>query len=334
MKSVKLIAVLCTTLLTIWACDTRCDIHSEGGTWVVVNFDWSDLEKTPNGATALFYPQTRSVLSPSYLSTNYQQDKIFVKRDFYNVLVMNETTSSHANMTFSNKSSYDEFAARLTDLNVTIDNYDQTFSCSGEPDILTVERYTGLEVTRESVINGESYEMTFAPKQITKNLRVLLYLRGIDNLGSSSQSVVIDGMSKGIFINSGESTGEQTSHHIGFLNGVLDDETGDSGYLYGSINCFGTIDNATNKVKVILNLRDESTFEIEYDASGKIYSDSDNESQLYLEIYDEALSSEGQKVGFQLPEVEAPNDDNNDSGGFGASVDDWGNEEDVPVTAN
>lgn len=340
MKRITLIIISIVACIVVSSCDTRRTIYPESGVWVIVDLDWSNLESNTNGATVAFYPQTRAELTPSYLYTNYQRDSIYLTKDIYYVVAMNETTSSHTNLTFSNKGVFDSFVANIDNVSVTPSTDSGSITVGGEPDILTIEQLLDLEITRESVIENTRYYIDFTPKQVTKNLQVTLYLDGISNLGSGTNSVVIDGMSKGVMLGNSEYSSEQTSHYIAFTNGSVD-ENGEVGYLRGDVNCFGEADGATNTVKIRLSLRDGSTYELDYDATGKIYVDEDNELQLYLDIYDEVgipgggedEEDETDKPGITVPEVDDNEDDTDGNSGFGANVDDWGDVENVPVTA-
>ncbi len=318
MKKLSIILIAIVTLLSFSSCDNRRPIYPESGAWVIVNLDWKNLEEDPNGATVRFFPQTRPELPIVTLRTNNTVDSAFLKRDNYSVVVMNETVDSHSNMEFVGADSYESFAAQLKSvLNPSVGG--DEIVTSGEPDILASDSLGHLEITRKSVIEEKRYHVSFTPEMCTKNLRVTLYINGIDNLRAAAQSLTVDGMIKDLTLYNGESTGTTTSHNVVFTEKVLDEGTYHSGYLRGDVNCFGIVGgDVRNTVDIYFALRDGNMHYVKgIDVTGRIYTEEDDENQLYLDLYD-----------ITLPEVE---DIYNTGSGFDAEVGDWDEVEDVVV---
>lgn len=320
MRSRNIILFVSLFVLTaLQSCDTRRPIYPEEGVWVVVNLDWCNLPSEPNGATVIFYPQTRSdEFGPTILKTNYTCDSTYLKRDNYAIIVFNETTSSLSNIAFKSTDAYQTIEACIrTATNYT--NYG-TITTGGEPADFAIDHYDDLEVSRYSVLEKKRYELFFTPELVTKNLQVTLNIKGIENLASGYiQYVTIDGMNYGVMLNSGEENGSQIDHYMAFSEKVSDGKLLESiGYLRGNFNCFGVTEDHDNEVNVHLKLRDESDYEMTIDATNLIYITDNNQFQLFLDLE------------LELPYVE---DTGQTGSGFEGVVDEWDDEErlEIPV---
>ncbi len=317
-KNIILFAAL-FVLSALQSCDTRRPIYPEEGVWVVVNIDWCNLPSQPNGATVIFYPQTRSdEFDPVILKTNYTCDSTYLKKDNYAIVVFNETTSSLSNIAFKNTDAFQTIEAYIREAS-NYTNYG-TITTGGEPADFAIDTYEDLEISRYSVLEEKRYELFFTPELVTKNLQVTLNIEGIENLASGYiQYLTIDGMNYGVMLNSGEMNGSETNHYMAFSEKVSDGKLLESiGYIRGNFNCFGVVEGLDDEVKVHLRLRDGSDYNMTVDATNLIYTAFNNPFQLFLNLE------------LELPYVE---DTGQTGSGFEGVVDEWGEEErlELPV---
>lgn len=316
---------------------------------IPINIDWSEAKLDPDNdpqddvysASAWFYSQdddSQDVIIKRL--TNPSGDTIELPVGTYSVLIFNNTINDFANIEFRGTDSFDSFEAYSSSDTQSIfySKADGT-STSVKPDILATWSITDFEVSQEMVTvsrNGgysamatRSTEENLAklsdvkPQLVVDTASVTVHVQGLNN--ASSATGVHTGLSSSVYMASGTTSDNQTSHTFTLSNRTYYDDSSSDGTVSASYRSFGRhsqTDTLSHSLQIDFTLNDSSSHPTqEFDVSDQVNSSS-SRLQLSTTVGLEDSDSDHTIV---LPDVSIDGD------GFNIGLDDWDTEVDVPL---
>lgn len=335
-------------LLFVTSCnhDELCYHHPHDAK-VRVDVDWSQFaEEVPTGMTVMVYPQEGGTDKVVTQHTNTISHAVFaLPAGRYHSIVYNQSPTEFGSVSFRGMDKYEtaEVYANLTDSHWYVARGDEEGRVVTSPEWLATDRVEDMRVTQEMVEKtGQEYLVQLTegrsrvdnsyligehiPQNIIYTVTVKVHIKGIYNLRSSRASLT--GLAEGYWLGKGKSTGNKVTQLIEGWKTVIDPEDPTRGTIVAQITCFGLPDGhqkhpEENTLGLSILLVDNKTVLNFPFLVGDKFKESINENvQLSLSLELEVTIED------PLPDVEPEGGGN---GGFDATVDDWGDEENIDV---
>ncbi len=307
---------------------------------LVVN--WDLFGEIPSGMTAIFYPHDKNMDPIVYMTHSVSGTVVSLSKGTYDILLFNQSPGEFGTLNFRGLNRYETAEVYLL-------QSDRTDDMSFQPEDLAVATMENFEVTDEMIDetrlilseNGSgkddvltSTSIVLTPKCVVTPGKVIMHIGGLHNLYSLESS--ISGVASNFLPSTYASGGRETAHQLG----PWKKQQGQNGLEQGVIECsfysFGhpymsltrpegvvlTKDSASEWGEASINLTmllvdNETMVDCSFKVGDHVRKvEEDGRLKLIIEIADK----------IELPETE-PADDG--WAGFGASVDDWGEEESV-----
>ena len=315
---------------------------------VRIDVDWSNFIKyeTPTGMTLMLYPQYSDESAISHLTNNTSHAIVSLSPGQYHVLVYNQSTSEFGSISFRGLDKQEtaevvtnEFKSRW----YTVRSENEKVAT--EPEWLGVGNYTNAEVTPQMIDDEVAATMsgngvtrssersiaTITPINIVHTVNVKIHIKGIQNLRSVRGS--LNGMAEGYHLTAMQPLGSKVTHLMEEWTMKRDAADPTMGVIEASFTSFGLPSGhqstaEENMLTLSMLLVDNKTvMEFSFSVGDKFTSNKNGDNveeedgvqlHLYLEL----------SPNITLPDVQP---EGGSSGGFDATVDDWGDEEEFEV---
>lgn len=294
--------------------------------------DWSHFhEEQPTGMTVALYPRDAALSHQAVLSNFLDYVDVSLQRGSYDVLAYNQSTTEFGSLHFENM---DDFLQAQ----VLANTYTSTWYRSRtdeertakNPEWFAVGGLDSITVTKDMIgtknMTGEDSLFvtdTITPHNIIHTLHIRIHVKGIYNIRSARAS--IDGMAEGYQFASRHVTSSVITQLIEKWNLTADKDNPTNGTLTATIQTFGLPFNHQGKEKenllrLSLLLVDNKT-QKDYDFEvGDKFKASDEELDLSLDL----------NLDTPIPDVKP---EGGSSGGFDATVEDWGDDINIDINA-
>lgn len=326
-------------LLVLAGCDRR-DITYYLDAEIELFTDWSEaqLNEPDYGATAIFYPRNGSKPQVVLMGTRTHQ-KVRLPEGVYDVVVFNRSFDDFGGVAFYGET-FDEFVAYAKRVETRLDEQTRTTTrvIVATPEKIAADVRMGYEVTEamlgnyspEAVLNrgktksdegirpaaDDPYTIFLAPAPMTRKVEVMVHAQGVHNIRSAVG--LLDGVSEAITLCTGLNTGSTVTQQFGFTDIVFVDGSPFDGYITGAFNVFGFSLAGTHKLVLKALLVDGKTIvEQAFDATARELPDADGVTRIYIEV-----------TAPKMPDVKP---EGGADSGFDASVDEWGDPEEVEI---
>ncbi len=300
--------------------------------------DWSMFDKeTPTGMTVMVYPQQGGE-AIKHLTHTLDYATLNLPVGIYHSIIFNQSESEYGSVSFRGMKSY-ETAEVYT--NSTKSSWYKTRAEDERvvtaPEWIGTSRHEGAEVTQQMVdATGEDMLAhtkprnalgiviaEHTPQNIIYTVTVTVHVKGFHNLRSARAS--LDGLAEGYFFGLGKYSKNSVTQLIEDWQKNADKDDPTKGTITASITCFGLPDGHTatpeeNLFSLSILLVDNKTvMDYTFKVGDRFVDDNANVSlSLELEL----------EIEEPLPDVKP---EGGSSGGFDATVDDWGDEENVEI---
>ncbi len=317
---------------------------------VRLNVDWSSLDETPSGMTAIFFNENGS--EPAVFTTNDVNSAVVpLRTGVYNVILFNQSPEEFGSLGFRGLAGYG-----TTEIHVIEDTEEGWYSkavshtVAYQPEPLAVAKLEGFEVTEEMVdesrlpgtkagedtdTGSQEAKIDMAPADVITKGSISVRVENIYNFRSAR--AWISGMAES-YVPSRHATGKgKVTHLLEEWSSIKDDADKTKGVLVSGFTTLGLpempldeIDaekiweDATLHLEVLLV--DNRTIEsYDFNIAEKIRI-SDETGKIVLEI-DITGKDDGSPIILKDVKPEGSPDS-----GFDVDVDDWGDEVDVNVS--
>lgn len=336
-----------TLLLCLASLLSSCDIYDDYSSCnlsrtatVRVPVDWSHFtEEQPTGMTVAFYPFDLTKNEQASLSNDLTHVDASLERGSYHVLVYNQSTTEFGSLHFEGM---EQFAtAKVLANNFTSSWYrsrgdeDRT---AKEPEWLATGQLDSIAVTKEMIGKDSIFTTdTVTPLNIIYTVNIRIHVKGIYNIRSARAS--LDGMAEGYEFANQAPTSSIITQLIEKWSLKADKDNPANGVLSATIQSFGLPSGHLSKadenlLRLSLLLVDNKT-QKDYDFSvgDKFKVETEGSS-----------SSDGKpsqaKINLNLTldlNLDTPVPDvkpeGGSSGGFDATVEDWGDDINIDINA-
>lgn len=308
---------------------------------VRIDVDWSQFEKeTPTGMTVMIYPHDGGEYV-RHLTNTTTHAVVDLEAGLYNTVVYNQSEQEFGTVAFTGMDCFSTAEVH------TVSATSRWYACRAEeeklvmqPEWIGTDYRMDVEVTPAMVeAAGEEYMAaisqmsktrssyviaTHTPQNIIHTISVKVHLKGIYNLRSARASLT--GLAGGYSFSGGVPTGNNVTQLLESWTMTQDSDDPTQGYITAQITSMGLPRNHSaqageNEFVLSVLLVDNVTvvdipFEVG-DKLQKVYDESGRYTHnLYLELW----------TGESLPDVKP---EEGGGGGFNATVDDWGEEQNV-----
>jgi hypothetical protein len=228
---------------------------------IPIHIDWSKSGipvEQMHRASILLFPEAGGEPLEYRLETSLTDNQIQVPVGVYSVIVFNETTdpTDWEFINFTGKDSYQNFAAVALPVTESRGFYSRAEEPLIEnPDPLAAWSLPRFEVTKELLMRSRTRgtrSSTSRAEELldeainslsniipTPRIETITITARVENLTSSMQATgILDGMSTGVYMGSGERM-STTGAHAFILNGRVYDENGEDGTTTNTFNVFG-----------------------------------------------------------------------------------------------
>ena len=348
-RSIYTLIYLVMTIALFTSCEHKelCYKHPHT-TKVRIDVDWSKFIKyeTPTGMSLMLYPQYSGERAISHLTNTTTHAIVNLPADRYHVLVFNQSSSEFGSISFRGMDKQETAEV------VTNEHKSRWYSVRNEyekvatdPEWLGVGNFANAEVTQEMIdadveatMNGngvtrssERSIATITPINIVHTVNVKIHIKGIQNLRSARGS--LNGMAEGYRLTAMQPLGSKVTHLMEEWTMKRDATDPTMGLIEGSFTSFGLPSGhqstaEENLLTLSMLLVDNKTVkEFSFSVGDKFTSNQNGDNveeedgvqlHLYLEL----------SPNITLPDVQP---EGGSSGGFDATVDDWGDEEEFEV---
>ncbi len=311
---------------------------------IPIDIDWSlakldpdnDPENDVYSASAWFFPQDEDQSVIVKRLTDASGGTVELPVGTYSVLVFNNTVDDFSNIEFRGTDSFDSFEAYSSSDAQSL-FYSKSDNTSLKPDILATWSITDFEVSQEMVNTSRGYSSSttkaddeslstlsgIQPQLVVDTATVTVHVSGLNN--ASSATAVHSGLSSSVFMASGTSSDDQTSHTFSLSDRTYYDDSSSEGTVSASYRSFGRhshTDTLSHSLQIDFTLNDNSSHPTqEFDISDQINSSS---SRLQLSTTVGLEDSDSDHT-ITLPDVSIDGD------GFDIGLDDWDTEVDLPL---
>ena len=336
--SLTLVWACMAWVLTIFsACDYKelCYNHPHKKTaQVVVPVNWSKFtEEQPTGMTVMAFPDDGG--APQTVLSNYLGSAEFVlKPGVHHILVFNQSTSEFGSLHFEGMDKYS--TAR-----VLANSYvSRWYKSRGDEDRAIAEpewlAHGGLDevLVTDGMIHSDSVYVTdtVKPRNVVYTIHVRIHVKGIYNVRSARAS--LNGMAEGYLFATGKPSESRIAQLLEKWTLTADTDNPVNGVLSADIQSFGLPNGhrgiaSENNLNLSLLLVDNKT-QLDYsfavgDQFKRMNQDVDVDvpaEELNLEL------SLDLGIDTPIPDVKP---EGGSSGGFDATVEDWGDEEHIDI---
>ena len=307
-----------------------------------INADWVDFLplETPTGMTVSLYPEDGS--KPiTVLTNNIDYAIVNLPVGLYDLLVFNQSETEFGTMTFCDMDNFLKSGVRGVETPTRW--YKSRLpeeTVIAQPEWIGTDVQTSLKVTPEMVeitksniehnptsrVEGDTILTTAYPQNIISTLKVTVHINGIYNLRAARAAIT--GMADGFMLGRNCPSAEHATQLLEEWNITIDEKDPTKGNITGTITTFGLPDghstkDAENELQLSLLLVDNKTIVDCGFLVGNLFEYKDNtqahvRTALCLNLY----------LDKTLPDVEP---EGGGSGGFDATVDDWGDEENIDI---
>ena len=315
-------------------------------TKVRIDVDWSKFIKyeIPTGMTLMLYPQFSETGVISSLSNTTSHAIVNLGADRYHVMVFNQSGSEFGSITFRGLDKQETAEV------IVNEHKSRWYSVRNEyekvatdPEWLGVGNIGNAEVTQQMIDaevaatmggatrSGETVIATITPLNIVHTVKVKVHIKGIYNLRSARGS--LNGMAEGYHLTAMQPLGSKVTHLMEEWTMKRDAADPTMGVIEASFTSFGLPSGhqstaEENMLTLSMLLVDNKTVkEFSFSVGDKFTSNQNGDNveeedgvqlHLYLEL----------SPNITLPDVQP---EGGSSGGFDATVDDWGDEEEFEV---
>ncbi len=313
---------------------------------VVVNVDWSNMTKAPNGMTVICYPESGEAPIVKVSGDNINQSVLQLPAGVYNIVVFNRQVSDFDYVGFRGM---DKFETAEVYALATTSKWAQSKADAelvAEPNEVAASTYLDVEIKEECVEKSTELFKTegkrvvaatidLKPVVVVKQAKVRIRIKGIYNLRSARATLT--GMADGYNFSTQMSSDTEVTHALESWT-IEDYEYGE---VYGQINTdfvsFGIPNYATTTREDAINdwrgsmdvsmlLVDNKTIED--------FKDIPLENRLTTdEVTGQLTTTLTIEVGFSddsddvIPELEDVKPEGGSESDFDAQIDPWGDEE-------
>ena len=347
MKKSMYTLYLIVAILLFASCEHKelCYKHPHT-TKVRIDVDWSKFIKyeIPTGMTLMLYPQFSETGVISSLSNTTSHAIVNLGADRYHVMVFNQSGSEFGSITFRGLDKQETAEV------IVNEHKSRWYSVRNEyekvatdPEWLGVGNIGNAEVTQQMIDaevaatmggatrSGETVIATITPLNIVHTVKVKVHIKGIYNLRSARGS--LNGMAEGYHLTAMQPLGSKVTHLMEEWTMKRDAADPTMGVIEASFTSFGLPSGhqstaEENMLTLSMLLVDNKTvMEFSFSVGDKFTSNQNGDNveeedgvqlHLYLEL----------SPNITLPDVQP---EGGSSGGFDATVDDWGDEEEFEV---
>lgn len=331
MRLINYISSLIVLVLAAVACEhkERCYNHPHQPN-VNIDVDWATFDKeTPSGMTMMIYDEEGE--SEAHIRTNdIAKVQTYLREGVYNSVVFNQSETEFANVSFHGLSNIS--TAQVRAVRYVCDWYDtksdtkaKVDSVAMEPEWIGSDKVSNYIVTKEmATTRGILYDVAdHYPENITKTIFVRIAVEGIQNFYGARAS--LSGLAEGYMLGHQRPSEKEATYLLDFWITHPDPEDPDKGYIIAQVNNFGLPHGhkgrpQDNILEINILLKDNKTqlnytFEVGHQIE---VADGWADPDVSLDL----------KIDKPFPDVEQS--DQLD-GGFDATVDGWGDEEDHDI---
>ena len=328
-------------LLCVVSCnhDELCYHHPHEAK-VRVDADWSEfVEETPTGMTVMVYPQDGSEAVTQH--TNTITHAVFsLPAGRYHSVAYNQSPSEYGSLSFRGMDKYEtsEVYANPTDSHWYVSRGEEDARVVTEPEWFGTDHIEDMVVTEEMVEKtgemnlaqmqtGSRVDNSFLigehrPQNIIYTITVKVHVDGIYNLRSARAS--LSGLAEGYLLGQGKRTANKVTQLLEEWKMTVNADDPTKGTIEAKIACFGLPDGHLGKadenelVLSLLLVDNKTILDFPFTVGDKFEVCEENHRMLSLELV----------IDTPLPDVKP---EGGSDGGFSATVDDWGEEENIDV---
>lgn len=339
MKKLLSLVLICIAVMSL-SCKRRSLTYIDSSTVrVQLNVDWSNLAQQPTGMSVYCYPEDGA--SPIVLQTNSTSSTTLdLPAGIYNIVLFNQTpTEFITSLAFSGMDKFETAEVSPASKENAWDTItDLKSDLATVPDTLAAATYIDLEITSDAIAEAVSSgtedqvykSIDLTPVIVVKKTRVTANIEGYYNLRDVRG--VLHGMASGYNFATQKSLSTKISHQVVDWSGASYSTT--TGKIVGYFDSFGlpetttetrSVDNWDGHIFIDFLLVDNETITTrEFDIADvttlaeDLKSDLDDEADIYVDI-EESI------------ELEDVVPDGYVGSGFDASMEDWGDQENVTV---
>lgn len=332
------IVLLAVALLSLTSChykDLYEDDLADEKAVLKVPVDWSDFDKyKPSGMTVMAFP-TDDQEPTTALSNDLEFAELGLPVGDYHILVFNQSTDEFGSFHFEGMDSYSTACVRANDTRSSWYKGRATDEPTIDaPEWLAAGQLEPVRVTDEMVDASDSVFVTDTvyPRDVIYTIYVHIHVKGIYNIRSARAS--LDGMADGYRFATGKPTTTRTTQLLEHWTLTRDKDNPSEGELSAKIQSFGLPDGhqnhpTENELRLSLLLVDDKTQkDFTFDVGDKFRrGDGENSDTIQVSKEDMDLSLD-MSIETALPDVKPTE---GSSGGFDATVEDWGDDIDINV---
>ncbi len=313
--------------LLFCSCEPRWEIGKEARSWVRFRINWPELQIVPQGATLIFYPQTRTDLNPVVYSTNLLFDSVSLVPDDYEVLIFNESYRYHEKMEFAEMKDYTKASITCKSMDVkSAFDLPNDVRIIDEPSVLAVGTHDRIEIAKNN-IHSVNQTIDLYPKNYNISIRLIVHIGGIENLATTGSYAATGGLNLTVNMSEQSYTPETGILFCDINNRTIDQYGSGTGILTRQFRSIGfpLSDEFQKDLNLYLKLRNGDDFPIvkrNVTHMIRLADDGVFEIEVGRGTSDDPL--------INLPDVPG---NNTEGPGMDAGVNDWGDEQfvDIPV---
>lgn len=335
---VKKLLIFIAALIILCGCQHKdlCYLHPHTIP-IRVHVDWEQFrhKEEPTGMTVMAFPQNGGK-PVTVLSNTLTYADLYLSAGYYNSIVFNQSVTEFGSLEFRNMEEYQQaevIAGPAPTKWYTTRGEDE--KTAYEPEWFGTSKEEGTEVTKEMIEDmGHIHHMGardnyavdliyHTPENVIYTVKVFVHIENIYNLRSARAA--LSGMAEGYKFAAGKNSSNKVTHLLEEWKLVQDRQDPTKGYIEATLQCFGlptghTATAAENTLNLDLLLVDNKTIvNCPIEAGNKFIKVGDHK-QLELHLIVELKDP--------LPDVKP---EGGSSGGFDATVDDWGDEEEHDI---
>lgn len=306
---------------------------------ISVHADWSrsglDEEESNYGATIVFYP--RGGGEPKvFLLGDRSGSVIRLTEGVYDAVLFNRSFNDFSNIAFRGTNDYAmlEAYARKVEMRRDDETRMETRTIASSPDGIAAATIEGFTVTEDMLGNysqtgygrlkpvvaaegeeetgGDRFTIRLAPRQLTREVKAVLHVKGLNNIRSATCR--IDGVAESVFLATGKASATTVTQEFTPKNLELTPGSPFDGTLTGTFQVFGFDMEGEHHLHIDALLVDGKTHFTEDYEKVKVTEMDNGEGVLILQV--EVNTS-------KIPDVKP---EGGSGSGFDVDVDDWGND--------
>lgn len=328
----RLFLLFCTIVFIFSACDRReltyyLEDPTDAG--IDVRVDWSQSglsgEEADYGATVVFFPTDDETEGKVALLGDRNGERVRLKRGHYEVVVFNRSFHDFSGISFRGDScgNFEAYASRRQAFRGGSAKDEQEYVVL-PAEQLASDYEPSFEITQEMIENdkyrtrgkksvGTTPVLALTPRRLTREIRLTVRVQGLNNV--SSATCRLSGVFESVRMADRKLSEHTVTCSFGLSGKVFDSGSTTDGVMTAVINAFGFNPDAIHELDFSARLTDGKTeFNQHFDRVEVVEeTGADGYVSLVINIATD-----------KVPDVE-PTPDKDD--GFGADVDDWGDDE-------